>query len=206
MSNPTASPLPRLPRLTSGTSCWQLPLTDHAALELARLLVVDDLAQRAAMIADLMAVDPCVALWSACQWSHGALPAAALPAAALPADSGPRCVMDLAEWFAREANRVLVWSDGELAEADSAGQRRSQWRELAADSVAVAILASEPCEDDDLAAQAFLIGLLHNAPSGWAVAALALLPRVLAKVVSLVGFPHACVICRELVPARWPFR
>lgn len=156
MSTPTATQFPRLPRLVSGNSVWYLPLNDCAASELARLLVMDELAEREGLAAQLMSVDPCVTLWVACAVGGQIERDQA-------SDAAPRCVLDLARWLARGPGRLLKWSPDELAAAAAKPEHRSRWRELAADGVGVGALAAEPIEDDDVAAEAFLYGLLHNA-------------------------------------------
>ena len=70
MSKPTASQIPRLPRLAAGTSVWRLPLNDHAVFELTRLMVLDAPVERETLVANLMSVDPAVTLWTACIWSR----------------------------------------------------------------------------------------------------------------------------------------
>ena len=164
MSKPTASQVPRLPRLVAGSS-----VLVSAAERLCRVRAgaaawsVDDPAEREALVAELMSVDPCcLTLWTACAWSQPAWGTAArigrggrsLRAASWTWPSGS---------LATPA-RLADWSAEELAESPSgAGTSRSRWRELAADAVAVANLAADPIADDEVAAEAFLLGLLHNA-------------------------------------------
>jgi signal transduction histidine kinase len=138
----------RLPRLVCGSSEWRLPLNDHASCELARILVLDEPAAREVRVAELMSLDPALTLWTAC-WagrSEGVV---------------PRCVLDLARWLARHLLSVLVWPSVEAA--SPVRDMRSRWRELSADSIAVANLAADQATDDVRAAEAFLLGLLHNA-------------------------------------------
>ncbi len=152
MSTPAASQLFRLPCLAAGDSAWYLPLNGHAAQELARLLVLDDMRQREDLVAQLMSVDPAVTLWVACALRED-------PSVAI----APRCVMDLAQALAGHAGRMLSWSTAALDASSSAPEHLSRWRELAADAVAVANLAADSITDDDAAAETFLLGLLHNA-------------------------------------------
>ncbi|MHB8866992.1 MAG: sensor histidine kinase [Pirellulaceae bacterium] len=148
MNKAPAKFIARLPRLEFGSWGWHLPLNDHAACELARILVIDDPAAREARVAELMALDPVVTLWAACRAGQ--------------ADAvAPRRVLDLARWLAGHLLPVLVWPATEAAR--SVGDMRSRWRELAADSIAVAHLAADQAADDQRAAEAFLLGLLHNA-------------------------------------------
>lgn len=151
MSEPTANQLPRLPRLAVGPSAWYLPLNDYAVSELSQVLVSDDLGERETSLAHLMSVDPVVALWTACAVAQRGAQAVFVPT----------CVMDLAQWLARHARHALSWTDDELDVSQTDNRRR--WRELAADAVAVANLAAESVTDDDMAAETFLLGLLHNA-------------------------------------------
>ncbi|MFO7904176.1 MAG: sensor histidine kinase [Planctomycetota bacterium] len=156
MSTPVASPVPRLPCLLAGHSAWYLPLNDYAAFELARVLVLDEVEQREALVAQLMSVDPSITLWTACA-------AAGRSEGVADSDIVPSCVMDLASWLARGGPSFFHWSAEELAEPSTDSAHRSRWGELAADAVAVGNLAANPIADDDVAAEAFLCGLLYNA-------------------------------------------
>ncbi len=147
MNKAPAESIARLPRLRSGASEWHLPLSDYASHELARSLLADDIAARQAGIAELMSVDPPLTIWAACV-SAGAGAAT------------PRCVSDLARFLAERLLSALSWP---AARDRPVGGRLSRWRELAADSIAVAHLAAHAAPDDASAAEAFLLGLLHNA-------------------------------------------
>lgn len=151
----TAHHVVRLPCLVAGSARWYLPLSDDAALQLARVSLSDEVATRETLIAQLMSIDPAVTLWSACMAASGR--------GGSSAGSSPRCVMALAQWLARHAARFLHWSPEELAEAAGRTDHRKRWGELAGDAVAVASLAADPIADDVLAAEVFLMGLLHNA-------------------------------------------
>ncbi len=176
MSKPPATQTPRLPRLSTGSSSWRLPLNDYATFELVRVLLLNEPVERETLVAELMSVDPALTLWVACAAGMSSGVAAAPPAGAnagstegtvgSPAvgDPFPRCVLDLARWFARHALQLLQWSAAELAEPRAERDMRVRWRELAADAVAVATLAADQVADDAVAAEAFLFGLLHNAP------------------------------------------
>ncbi len=175
MSKPSASCIPRLPRLRADSSTWRLPLNEYATNELVRVLLIDDLVEREAVVADLMSVDPSLTLWAACAAvggsgameisTHATVSASAAGSGDRAAGGflAPRCVMDLAQWFARHVLQLLHWrgsDDRELPSRDL----RARWRELAADAVAVATLAADRAQDDSAAAEAFLFGLLYNAP------------------------------------------
>ena len=149
MSKPAARHTPRLPGLVAGGAVWRLPLTEYASFELARALVVEDLARRAEAVAELMSVAPSFALWTACH-------------AGRRGSAAPRCVVDLAQWFSLHALAVLRWSDHELTRGDPLRDIRSRWRDLSANAIAVANLAASQAPDDAVAAEAFLLGLLHN--------------------------------------------
>jgi signal transduction histidine kinase len=118
--------------------------------ELARLLAAESVAERAAGMAELMAVDPPLVLWTICRARHWQ-------------DSPPQCVVELARWFAQNALQILQWNAEEEADVAAATKVLGRWRNLAVDSVAVANLAADAAEDDAAAASAFLLGLVHNA-------------------------------------------
>jgi signal transduction histidine kinase len=132
-----------------------LPLSDYAVSEIARFLVIDDLSQREALCAHLMSVEPSFTLWSVCRWSAASSGTAA--------DRPFCCVMELAHLLAQHGRRLLDWSPGEGDPPVQLREHRQRWRELSADAVAVANLAADPLADDAAAAEAFLLGLLHNA-------------------------------------------
>ena len=157
MNKAPAKYIARLPRLRSGSSEWHLPLNDYASFELARSLLVDAPAAREAGIAELMSVDPALTIWTACWAGRGG-------------GATPRCVLDLARWLSERLLPALTWPpDGPPDGLDGAADERlwrdvpSRWRELSADSIAVANLAADQATDDVRAAEAFLLGLLHNA-------------------------------------------
>ncbi len=160
MSKPSASQVLRLPRLLAGSACWHLPLNDHATFELVRVLLLDDLAERELVVAELMSVDPALTLWAVCAAgsAHGA------GAAGASGPETPRCVLDLAQWFARHALQLLRWTPEDVSGLAAARDVRARWRELAVDAVAVATIAADQLSDDAVAAEAFLFGLLRNAP------------------------------------------
>jgi hypothetical protein len=148
VSKSPAKSIARWPRLGSGSSEWRLPLNDYASYELARILVIDEPAAREARVADLMSVDPALTLWTACLAWRGDC-------------ATPRCVLDLAKWLSRHMLSALVWPSTDAA--SPVHDVRSRWRELSADSIAVANLAADRAPDDVRAAEVFLLGLLHNA-------------------------------------------
>ena len=150
MSKAPARYIARLPCLRVGSAEWRLPLNDYASFELARSLLVDDLAAREAVIAELMSVDPALTIWSAC-WTDRA------------GAGAPRCVLDLARSLAGQLLSALTWAVESDADERLGRDMPSRWRELSADSVAVANLAADRAADDACAAEAFLLGLLHNA-------------------------------------------
>jgi len=133
-----------------------LPLNDYASFELARSLLVADPASRDAVLVELLSVDPALALWTACRAAQDAEG---------PVDA-PRCVRDLARWLSARLLAVLCWPSLDESEARLVRDMPARWRELAADSVAVARLAADQAADEAGAAEAFLLGLLHNA-SDW---------------------------------------
>ena len=117
-----------------------------------RSLLVDAPAAREAGIAELMSVDPALTIWTACWAGRGGEHATVCLGSAL---------------VVRATTAGLNWPpDGP---PDGAADERpwrdvpSRWRELSADSIAVANLAADQATDDVRAAEAFLLGLLHNA-------------------------------------------
>ncbi len=116
----------------------------------ARLLVVESGAERTSGLAELMAIDPALVLWTVCRAGRwGASP--------------PQCVVEVAHWLGQHAADVLQWSETELENGPEAAKLPARWRDLTVDAVAVANLAADMAEDDTAAAHAFLFGLLHNA-------------------------------------------
>ena len=148
MSKRLPFPVQRLPCLVSGSSSWHLPLTDCGLHELGQILVVPDPASRETPLAELMSLEPALAVWVTCRADGWGIV--------------PRCVVDLARWFSRHMLDALTWPDGEPVELMSSRDVRPRWRELSANSVGVANLAADQVEDDAVAAEAFLFGLLHN--------------------------------------------
>ena len=62
--------------------------------------------------------------------------------------SSPRCVLDLARWLAARLLSALTWpADGDAGELP-VRDMPSRWRELSADSIAVANLAADQAADD----------------------------------------------------------
>jgi signal transduction histidine kinase len=72
-------------------------------------------------------------------------------------------VLDLAVWLSRHVLQVLQWLGEEGVERSGPRDRRLRWRELSADSIAVAHVAAAEIDDDGAAAETYLFGLLHNA-------------------------------------------
>jgi signal transduction histidine kinase len=58
---------------------------------------------------------------------------------------------------------ALTWSADDVLHEGLPRDMPSRWRELSADSIAVANLAADQAADDARAAEAFLLGILHNA-------------------------------------------
>jgi signal transduction histidine kinase len=138
----------RLPRLVDGAAQWSLPLSDHTAGELARLLLIDDSSVREARLASLMADDPALALWAVCVARMASLSA--------------HTVTGLARWLSPHLLAVLNWDPDGVA--PRMRDVESRWRELAVDSVAIAHLAASSTGHDPEPAEAFLAGLLYNSP------------------------------------------
>ncbi|MCU0959128.1 MAG: HAMP domain-containing histidine kinase [Pirellulaceae bacterium] len=140
----------RLPRLGCGPSGWRLPLSDCAALELAQVLVLDTRGVQLRRLRQLLAEDPPLALWTVCR-------------AGRESAWQPRSLEDVATWLADHVSQALQWTSLDAVSPDRV--RRAvpvRWRELAADSVAVAHLAAHQASDAPQAAEAYLLGMLHN--------------------------------------------
>ncbi len=146
---PSVSPQ-RLPGLTVGGRTWLLPITDFGATELGRILLLDGPDQQIQALAELMAVEPSLTLWVACR-------------AGSWGGECPRCVASFAGWLTRQLDQVLHWDPERTVPKEVPRTSLNRWRELSANSVAVANLAAEQMDDDSLAAESFLMGLLHNA-------------------------------------------
>lgn len=137
-----------MPRLVDGAAQWSLPLSAHAATELVRIVLLDDLSLRETRLASLLADDASLTLWAACAARSGSL--------------APATLQQLARWLSPQLVTVLNWDrDGDTARLRDAPSR---WRELAADSVAVAHLAVDSNGSDRAADEVYLAGLLYNAP------------------------------------------
>jgi signal transduction histidine kinase len=120
-------------------------------LELARELVAASPDTRAQRLRKLLAEDPPLALWTVC-------------CAGRESTWQPRSVDELATWLADHLVRALQWTNRDAVCSDRAPEVvPDRWRELAADSVAVAHLAASQVADNRQAAEVFLLGMLHNA-------------------------------------------
>lgn len=98
----------------------------------------------------LMAQEPPLALWAVC-------------IAGRSGDWHPRSLEDVSAWLAGCWPEVLEWSRRDTGTAQSVPRAVPlRWRELAADSVAVAHLAANQAATRPAASEAFLLGLLHN--------------------------------------------
>ncbi len=154
MSKAPAKSPARLPRLVDGAAQWSLPLSVYAAIELARIVLLDDLSLRETRLASLMADDAAFTLWAACVSRSACVSPSAL--------SNPTSVQQLAQWLSPHLVVVLAWdSDGD---GSRLRETQSRWRELAADSVAVAHLAADSTGHERVSDEAYLAGLLYNAP------------------------------------------
>lgn len=179
VSRQLTATLSRFPGLKADAGVWRLPLADHVARELARILVMDQPAAAVESAAELMSVDPAFTLWLAC---------AAGPCQA----SRPRCVSELAAWFVQHGLSALRWSDTDrggvkspLVTRGKTRDHRARWRDLTINGVAVAAIASDLAGDDLMAAESFLLGLLHNAVDWLRTCG----PRVLISDVSISCLP-----------------
>ncbi len=147
-----------LPPLVAAEGRWVLPMADRSAALLAEGLLAEP-ATIPERLAGPLACDPPLVLWGVC-------------VADRHDGHRPRSLADLAEWLARRALEVLQWDGARYAWPDPPDARRA---DRYADRVAqllqtaeVAALLAAP-EGRQAAEEAFLLGLLHDAP-GWLVA------------------------------------
>jgi len=139
-----------------------LPVADHSAARLARLLLASPGADRDAVLvsamAEQLAVDPSLLLWAACTaWRRDALL--------------PQSTAELAVWLAYNALAVLQWEP-----AASSLEPPAAVAETHADGVAAAVQLGETAAQlaasvgPELAATARLLGLLRGSCSWLALA------------------------------------
>lgn len=143
-----------LPALVVGRERWVLPMADASAVAMAQWLLVGAPSD-CQLLAGILVMDPPLALWAAC---------AADRAGAEPPDS----LDGLAAWLAEHALEVLQWQAGQFTEFSA----DAPWIEDCADRVAIAVEVAELAaalgagQGHDVASQAALLGLLHDAV-GW---------------------------------------
>ena len=83
-----------LPRLTCGTRCWQLPLSDATAAMLAEALLVTNSAERQDLYARSLMQDPPWTLWAICRIDE-------------LTDSAPTTIQTVADWLVGRALDLL---------------------------------------------------------------------------------------------------
>jgi signal transduction histidine kinase len=147
----------RLPILSADQiSSWQLPLSNAGAARLLAALMTDDQEQSRLQLAELLADEPTLLLWSVCRsplWQQR-------PPAGFP---------EVASWLARHGLHVLGADERNRPSADRCAVTELQrWAALAVESLEVSRLAAQAA-DGDAAPSVALLGLLHNAPR-WLVA------------------------------------
>jgi signal transduction histidine kinase len=143
----------RLPNLVMAGGVIALPLSDRAAAGLVAALITGPAAEcDRRRLADTLAHDPPLALWTACR-------------AAQALTNPPRTLADLADWLAREAVRELVRPATDAPPHDA-------WPDLAAVSLGAAALAERIARAQGLDSHsAYLLGLLHAAAAWFATCA-----------------------------------
>ena len=143
----------RLPALSIPPGSCKLPLSDRSAALLAELLLADDPAEAVESLAEQLAEDPPLVLWTVLR-------------AAADGPWQPRCLADVAAWLARHALEALRWDpardapgdEPESPDADACAER------VAADVLladTAALLAESAGQADP--EEAYLRGLLHGA-------------------------------------------
>ena len=145
-----------LPVIAAAHGRWVLPMADASAARLLETLLLGDREEVVSLLADQLAVDPPLVLWTTC----------------LAADRQqfrPRSVQEVALWLHRNAVSVLQWEDEDYGESDvwKSGQA-DRLADLVAQCVQVADLAALLAADDgqEAAEEAYLLGLLAK-PDRW---------------------------------------
>ena len=142
----------RLPALVAGRSRWVLPMADRSAAVLAEVLLSPYVAELIDPLAERLAADPPLALWTVCVATRD--------------NFSPRSVWDLARWLAEHASGALRWEDGGGDASDAPdepdAERYAVQVELSLQVADMSALVAAP--DGETAAQrAHLAGLLHGA-------------------------------------------
>jgi signal transduction histidine kinase len=140
-----------LPALAAGSSRWVLPISDRSATAIVDALLTEDPAEAISLLAETLAADPPLTIWTGCR-AVGRLQ--------------PESLEDLARWLYEDALEVLPLSDGEPAQFDPPQLARGdRYAGLVAESLQVASLAALLAEADGRAAaeKAYLTGLAANA-------------------------------------------
>ncbi len=152
-----------LPALAAGSARWVLPMSDRSAAALIDVLLTEDPAEAISLLAETLAADPPLTIWTGCR-AAGKLQ--------------PESLQDLARWLYEHALEVLPAGDGEPAQFDRTQLSRSdRYAGLVAESLQVASLAALLAETDGrLAEKAYLMGLAANA-ADWMMATRQRLPR-----------------------------
>ena len=145
-----------LPVIIAAHEGWVLPMADASAARLLETLLLGDRAEVVSLLADQLAVDPPLTLWTTC-------------IAAGRKQPRPRSVHEVAVWLHRNAISVLQWDDEDYGEHDvwESGQA-DQLADLVAQCVQVADLAALLAAEDgqEAAEEAYLHGLLVK-PDRW---------------------------------------
>ncbi len=145
-----------LPSLKRGRSAGRLPLASASAAALAEALLTDDAAHRRDLLSDSLALDPALALWTACYLD--------LQQGAGPRDAPPT-VADLARGLSGDLLGALS-SLGQTSRPHASDPERIEgWASLLAPGVFAAGVAAALAElsEDVQGEQAYLCGLLHGA-------------------------------------------
>jgi signal transduction histidine kinase len=141
-----------LPALSISAGFCKLPMSDRSAALLAELLLADDPTETAESLAEQLAEDPPLVIWTVLR-------------AAADGPWQPRCLADVAAWIARHAPEALHWAperDAPGDEPESEGEAyavRVSADLLLADTAA--LLAESAGQADP--EEAYLRGLLHGA-------------------------------------------
>lgn len=141
-----------LPALAVGSTRWALPVADASAAALVQSLLVNEAPEAHRLLADAIARDPSLALWSVVR--------------ATETDAAPCDIDQLAAWFTAHALPMLRWDADAVNSHRSDGDEQSAaWADRAAEAVRLAELGALLARSDhpEIVGPVYLAGLLHAA-------------------------------------------
>ena len=145
-----------LPVIAAARGRWVLPMADASAARLLETLLLGDRTKVVSLLADQLAIDPPLVLWTTC-------------IAAERQELRARSVEEVALWLDRNAVSVLQWDDEDYGESEvwKSGQA-DRLADLVSECIQVADLAALLAAEDgrEAAEEAYLLGLLAK-PDRW---------------------------------------